>query len=150
VCDRRAAFGDPEPAVTTVSTHLRALLAKKLICAVDARAVGARRERMRGMLTPAQRSPHTAYVAARTPEEVLKGTLRGIVSAVPCEDRFRVILLIAEVTGAPRSVIAEIRATLLRCGLIDSQQRGEEQVQVTMEARGGPETELEGTGNEIA
>src|SRR5262245_34263256 len=63
VIERRMEHQDPLPALTTVSTHLRSLLAKGLIQEVLASMPASSRSpvRTRGMLTPPTRSPLTGY-----------------------------------------------------------------------------------------
>src|SRR5262245_20021177 len=64
VCERRRGFGEPEPALTTVSTHLRGLHRKQLVEELVGPSAAARPAvRTRGGLTPPTRSPLTSYRA---------------------------------------------------------------------------------------
>jgi hypothetical protein len=85
VCERRRQFGEPEPALTTVSTHLRALVRKALAEEVLGSSGSAPRSgvRTRGGLTPPTRSPLTSYRALHTPGEVLLTTYRGLAATYP-------------------------------------------------------------------
>jgi predicted transcriptional regulator len=89
VCERRRQFGEQEPALTTVSTHLRGLVAKKLIEEVlgsRATAAGAG-TRARGAYSPPTRSPLTSYQALHEPGDVLKTTFQGLAAAYPAAQR---------------------------------------------------------------
>src|SRR5207253_1576810 len=71
VCERRRAFGEAEPALTTVSTHLRNLVDKQLIEETLRRgappAPTRGMVRTRGGVTPPTRSPFTSYRATHAP-----------------------------------------------------------------------------------
>lgn len=93
VCERRRQHGETEPTLVTISTQIRSLLQKNLVrCVVapsgkqdtTAREVNVR---TRGMLSPAPRSPLTAYQYALAPGEVLQTTFRAIVEAYPDDER---------------------------------------------------------------
>src|SRR5262245_40675977 len=68
VKERRRGFGEPEPALTTISTHLRALvhkgLAEETLAGVARPGPG---PRVRGGLTPPTRSPRTPGTERCTP-----------------------------------------------------------------------------------
>jgi predicted transcriptional regulator len=84
VSERRRAFNEPEPALTTVSTHLRALVRKGLAEEVLGASTAARPAiRTRGGFTPPTRSPLTSYRALHSPGEVLRTTYRGLATAYP-------------------------------------------------------------------
>jgi hypothetical protein len=89
VCATRREHGDPEPALTTVSTHLRKLTDKELIRAVTATDGSPQRQAggTRGMLTPATRSPNTSYQALHEPGDVLFTTFRALAAAYPHQRR---------------------------------------------------------------
>src|SRR5438128_10495027 len=71
VAKRRARLGEADPALTTISTHLRSLVAKGLLTEVvvrdTAQGTHTPKTRGRGMLSPATRSPYTGYHAAFEP-----------------------------------------------------------------------------------
>src|SRR5688572_177869 len=79
VKERRRSFGEAEPALTTVSTHLRALVHKGLAEETTARPGPG--PRVRGGLTPPTRSPNTGYRALHTPGDVLRTTYQGLAAA---------------------------------------------------------------------
>jgi predicted transcriptional regulator len=101
VCGRRHEHQDPEPALTTVSTHLRSLLGKGLIQEVLASMPVSPRSpvRTRGMLTPPTRSPLTGYQALFAPGEVLFRTMRGLIASYPPQQRMDALLDFAQVLG---------------------------------------------------
>lgn len=101
VGERRLIHQDPLPALTTVSTHLRSLLAKGLIQEVHASLPTSPRSpvRTRGMLTPPTRSPLTGYQALHAPGEVLFRTMRGLTVSYPAEQRVDALLDFASVIG---------------------------------------------------
>jgi predicted transcriptional regulator len=94
VCLRRLEQSDPEPALTTVSTHLRSLLAKGLIQEVLAPSRSSPRPnvRTRGMLTPSTRSPLTGYLALYPPGDVLLRTMHGLIVSYPVPQRVESLL----------------------------------------------------------
>jgi hypothetical protein len=94
VCERRRTFGEAEPALTTVSTHLRGLLRKGLIEEVGGARKGEpdRPVRTRGNVTPPTRSPLTAYRALHPPGEVLATTYAGYAASYPPGQRLQALL----------------------------------------------------------
>jgi predicted transcriptional regulator len=94
VCQRRRGFGEPEPALTTVSTHLRGLVRKELADEVHATRTSAPppSARSRGSYTPPTRSPLTGYRARHAPGEVLLTTFRGLAAAYPEGQRLEALL----------------------------------------------------------
>jgi hypothetical protein len=93
VCERRRANGEPEPTVVTISSQVRSLLQKHLVRSVvsgapDSDAVNREAAfRTRGMLSPATRSPLTAYQFLHPPGEVLQSTFSAMISAYPESER---------------------------------------------------------------
>jgi predicted transcriptional regulator len=94
VCAMRREHGDPEPALTTISTHLRKLSDKDLIRAVKAGDGPPQRQAggTRGMLTPATRSPNTSYQALHQPGDVLFTTFQALAAAYPRQRRREALL----------------------------------------------------------
>ena len=92
VCERRRRFAEPEPALTTVSTHLRGLVRKGLAAELTAGpGLPARpNPRMRGAATPPTRSPLTSYRVRHTPGDVLRSTFQGLAAVYP--DRLDALL----------------------------------------------------------
>lgn len=111
ICDRRRAHGESEPALTTVSTHLRSLVRKKLAQEVQitSKAVLLKKAPPRGNMTPPTRSPLTAYVAAVKEEDAFKSTMHGIVSMHRPSKQLESILTYARVAGASQEVMDGIR-----------------------------------------
>jgi predicted transcriptional regulator len=100
VCARRDHHNDPLPALTTVSTHLRALVAKGLIREMMAsQPTSSRSMRTRGMLTPATRSPLTGYQVIHSPGEVLARTMHGLIFSYPPQQRVEALADFAKVLG---------------------------------------------------
>jgi predicted transcriptional regulator len=110
VCERRRQFGEPEPALTTVSTHLRGLTGKKLVEEVAAARAQAVRQpiRTRGGYTPATRSPLTSYRAAYRPGEVLHTTFQGLASAYPPGQRGDALVDFARALGFGEATLRKL------------------------------------------
>jgi predicted transcriptional regulator len=120
VCERRRRFGEPEPALTTVSTHLRGLVRKNLAQEVTAASTAARLTvRTRGGLTPPTRSPLTSYRALHAPGEVLLTTYLGLAASYP--DKLDALLDFARALEMSEEAMRQLRE------LIDKEK-----------ARGGP------------
>lgn len=110
VCERRRGYGEPEPAYTTVSTHLRSLVKKKLI-----REIGSsqkKRAPSRGIFTPATRSPGTSYQSIYGPAEVLQSTFRALADAYPPSRRLDAIVDFARAQEIPDQVINKMERLL--------------------------------------
>ena len=114
VCERRRAFEETEPALTTVSTHLRALTRKALACEVgiDKESQPQVSASSRGAYSPPTRSPHTGYYATRAPSDVLFSTLRGLVLAYPANGRHQAVIDFARAAGISQAAIASIAKVL--------------------------------------
>lgn len=106
VCERRRDYGEIEPALTTISTHLRGLVKKKLIREVDTNSdINPRKKGNRGLFTPMTRSPYTGYQSLYGPFEVLQTTFRALGDAYPPDRRLEVIVDFARANGIPAEVI---------------------------------------------
>jgi hypothetical protein len=123
VCERRRQFGEPEPALTTVSTHLRGLVRKQLAEEVLGASSSAPRPpvRTRGQLTPPTRSPLTSYRALHSPGEVLRMTYRGLAAAYPDPpdallDFARALELSDEAQSQVREVVEQEKQRAARSG----------------------------------
>jgi hypothetical protein len=95
VCERRRSFGEPEPALTTIATHLRRLTGKRLIEELAAlrRPAGEQPPvRVRGGYTPPTRSPLTSYRSLHTPGDVLYSTFCGLGAAYPPQERLQALI----------------------------------------------------------
>lgn len=114
VCERRRAFGEVGPALSTVSGHLQRLADKDLI-ETTARASTsplAPPVRVRGGYTPPSRSPLTSYRAKHTPGEVLHKEFVGLIAAYPADDRFDALLDMAKALDLPDELLLELRRLL--------------------------------------
>ncbi len=85
--ERRQLNYEPEPALTTVSTHLRGLLRKRLAREITVTGSGKNVPKIRSLLTPPTRSPLTGYVAVWSPELVLRNTFRALGAIYPPAER---------------------------------------------------------------
>jgi hypothetical protein len=114
VCERRRRFGEAEPALSTVSTHLRKLLGKGLLEESSApRSAGpARPIRLRGGYTPPTRSPLTSYRARHGPGEVLRTTFRGLAAAYPPCQRLNALLDFARALDLPAAVLVKLEGVV--------------------------------------
>jgi hypothetical protein len=117
VCERRRRYGEPEPALTTVSTHLRKLAVEKGLIeeVVPARGGGPAAAagapiRTRGSYRPPTRSPLTSYRARHGPAEVLRSTLYGLAEAYPptAQRRLDALLDFAQVLGLPAPTLQKL------------------------------------------
>jgi hypothetical protein len=111
VCKRRAAYGEPPPALTTVSTYLRSALAKQLLVEVrrtdDGKVMPMSGIRTRGALS-ASRSPQTAYQTRTDPRDVFKPTFEAIIHSYPPGKRLQALSDFAEAMGLPEKTLREI------------------------------------------
>jgi hypothetical protein len=120
VCERRRQFGEPLPAMTTVSTHLRNLVGKKLIEDFTATRPPAaagqpvQPPRFRGGYTPRTKSPHTSYRALYEPGEVLSTTFRGLAQAYPPAARPAALVDFARAMGLPESTLRALKQLVER------------------------------------
>jgi hypothetical protein len=113
VCKKRRQHGDPEPALTTVSTHLRKLTEKKLIQEVTGAPASSRSfGQNRGMLTPPTRSPLTSYQAIYGPREVLFTTFKALAAAYPPDRRRDSLVDFAFALGLPGELIQKVQKIL--------------------------------------
>jgi hypothetical protein len=114
VCERRRKYGEPEPALTTVSTHLRNLIDKKLIEEfVASRQAGSPSAagplvRTRGGYRPPTRSPFTSYRAVYEPGQVLYTTFYGLAEAYPPEKPLNALLDFARALGLPEETLGRL------------------------------------------
>jgi hypothetical protein len=101
VCERRRQFGEAEPALSTVSTHLRKLVAKGLLEESSTSRPVARDQpiRFRGGYTPPTRSPFTSYRVRYRPGEVLGTTFQGLAAAYPPAQRLEALIDFARALG---------------------------------------------------
>lgn len=104
VCERRHEYGLPDPALTTISTHLIALTNKGLIRRMNSES---KSYPDRGILTPSTRSPNTSYQAIYDPSDVLKSTYRALADSYPPNHRLDAILDFANALGISVKVINE-------------------------------------------
>lgn len=122
VCERRRRLGEVEPTLVTVSTQMRSLLQKNLVKSVvggrDSEQAGRDlAPRTRGMLSPASRSPLTAYQFLFQPGEVLQSTFLAMIGAYPQTQQVQSLIDFAEAlatTGAIKELPAEGQLDLLR------------------------------------
>jgi predicted transcriptional regulator len=114
VCERRRRFGEPEPALTTVSTHLRGLVRKALAEEVMGASTAARPAavRTRGGLTPPTRSPLTSYRVLHSPGEVLLTTFRGLAASYP--DKLDALLDFARALEVSEESLRQLRELIDR------------------------------------
>jgi hypothetical protein len=108
---RRQTFGEPPPALTTVSTYLRSATAKRLLKEVridsEGRPSALTAIRTRGALS-ATRSPRTAYQVAHEPGVVFRSTMKAIIHAYPPGQRYQALADFARAMDLPQKVIKEI------------------------------------------
>lgn len=111
--DRRERFGEPSPALTTVSSYLRGAAAKRLLDEVRLMDDGSVKPlsgvRSRGTLSAA-RSPRTAYRPMFDPGEVFQRTFEAIIQAYPPSRRMEALIDFAKALGLPDEKIEAIRA----------------------------------------
>ncbi len=103
--ERRAHYGEPAPALTSVSSTLRAAVARGLL--TEMRLIGGTPvEVSRGgrAMLHATRSPHTAYVAAHAPGAVLLPVFRTLTEAYPPALRSQALLDMARALDLPEDV----------------------------------------------
>lgn len=111
VSRRRVEFGEPVPALTTVSTHLRNLVEKKLIQeVVRGGAPAGPRPRTRGGMTPPTRSPLTSYQALHEPGLVLRSTLCGLAAAYPDDARLQILVDLAQALDVTDNTLKKLEA----------------------------------------
>jgi GAF domain-containing protein len=94
VIERRQRAGEAPPALTTVSTYLRTLAAKRLLqeVTVDGDGPGRPQAYPRARrLAPATRSPKTGYRVVCEPGDVLQKTFKALADAYPPSQRSRVL-----------------------------------------------------------
>lgn len=111
VCERRRRFGEVEPALTTISTHLRSLVRKKLADETTARSARPS-VRTRGGLTPPTRSPLTSYRARHTPGVVLHSTFRGLAETYP--DRLDALVDFGQALGLSVEALRRLAEVVAR------------------------------------
>jgi len=114
VCRRRQTYAEPEPALTTVSTHLRNLLAKGLIeeLAATRAPVAPAPVRTRGGYRPQTRSPLTSYRALYPPGQVLFTTFYGLAEAYPPDQRLDALLDFARALGLPDATLGRLHTLI--------------------------------------
>jgi hypothetical protein len=116
---RRQSFGEPPPALTTVSTYLRSATAKRLLREVrtdeEGRPAPVAAIRTRGALS-ATRSPRTAYQVAHEPGVVFQSTMRAIIQAYPTGLRHQALVDFARAMGLPQKLIKEVEKLVLPKG----------------------------------
>ena len=116
ICVARAAAGESEPAVTTVSTYLRSAFHKGLVEEVrvnEAGEVEANGQRGRGALRTV-RSPKTAYRAAVQPRDVFADTLHAIAQCYPKNQKLDLLVDVAITLEVPKSVVSQIQKWVQR------------------------------------
>jgi hypothetical protein len=123
VCERRRQFGEPEPALTTTSSQLRALADKKLI-GTGTPAADRPPVRTRGGYTPPSRASAASYRALHGPGEVLFTTFRGLAAAYPQEQRLDALLDFARALGVSEECLRGLQEVV-----------GRERVSGTQEAK---------------
>ena len=113
VTERRKHFGEPPPALTTVSTYLRSAAAKRLLDEVrlldDGSIMPISGMRSRGALS-ATRSPRTAYRPVFGPGQVFQRTFEAIIQAYPPGRRGEALGDFAKALGLPKKTIEAIQA----------------------------------------
>lgn len=111
VRQRREAYGETPPALTTVSTYLRSALAKQFLVevrrTVDGKVMPLRGMRARGALSTS-RSPLTAYQTRIKPKDVFTHTFEAIIESYPPGERIQALTDFAEAMGLPQQTIKEI------------------------------------------
>jgi len=119
LAQQRRSRGEPELALTTVSTYLRSAVGKRLLEEVRRLQSGDIRMPARGT-TAATRSPQTAYRPGPnvTPYQVFAATFQDIVAAYPEGDpdagdrRAQAIGDFARAAGIPEETVEELREWL--------------------------------------
>jgi predicted transcriptional regulator len=112
---KRAAFDQPPPALTTVSTTLRNAVAKGLLREVRITPEGVQpfvRTAARSSLISPRAAPKVAYQAAYTASEVMAQMYRDLANAYPPEQRYQAIVDMAEALALPADTIAKIKKLL--------------------------------------
>ncbi len=104
IADRRRRSREAELAPTTVSTHLRTLVAKKLITPVVLQGPASSAQSM----LPPTRSPRTAYRANQEAGQVLKRHFKRLADAYPAPQRLDALADIARAFGLPEEMVSEI------------------------------------------
>jgi predicted transcriptional regulator len=109
---RRQEFGEPPPALTTVSTYLRSATSKRLLEEVRRDESGNTTPmvaiRTRGALS-SSRSPRTAYKVSHEPGVVLHRTMQAIIQAYPPGKRHQALGDFARAMGLPPKTVEEIK-----------------------------------------
>jgi predicted transcriptional regulator len=115
VAQRRQEFGEPPPALTTVSTYLRSALAKRLLVETrlddQGKATPLVAVRTRGALS-SSRSPKTAYRPAYEPGEVFRSTFQAIASSYPQSKRNQALVDFARAMDLPAETVKKIEKLL--------------------------------------
>jgi hypothetical protein len=108
---RRQMFGEPPPALTTVSTYLRSATSKRLLRELrtdqEGRPSPLTAIRTRGALSAA-RSPRTAYQVAHEPGIVFRSTMQAIIQAYPPGQRAQALVDFARAMGLPQKTLKEV------------------------------------------
>lgn len=111
IATRREQFGEPPPALTTVSTYLRSAAAKRLLDEVrlldDGSVMPITVARSRGALS-ATRSPRTAYRPAFSPGAVFHRTFEAIIQAYPPGSRTEALADFARALGLSKEKVDAI------------------------------------------
>jgi hypothetical protein len=111
ISKRRSLDGEPEPALTTVSTYLRSAVAKGLLEEVRLDHAGKltrlKADSSRGVLSKT-RSPNTAHRAAVSASDAFRQTLLAITKSYPEKERLTLLVDIAQVLGVPASVTSQL------------------------------------------
>jgi predicted transcriptional regulator len=113
VINRRAAKNEPEPAITTVSTQLRSLVAKRLL--EEVKIIGPSGEvgaAARSMTRPPSRSPLTGYRPVHGPGTILEQTFKDLASAYPDQIRYQALLDFARALELPKGTLKKIEKLL--------------------------------------
>jgi hypothetical protein len=99
--------------LTTISTHLRNLVEKKLIEEVlrpgSSAAPVRGAVRTRGGVTPPTRSPFTSYRAIHTPGAVLRSTYHGYAAAYPEANRLDMLVDVAQTLEVSEAALRKLR-----------------------------------------
>ncbi|MCI0637477.1 MAG: hypothetical protein L0Y72_22385 [Gemmataceae bacterium] len=114
VKERRERFGEPAPAITTVSSTLRSAVARGLLTELrltGGEAVPVSPVRVRGTLHPT-RSPQTAYKHAADPAVALRPMLKILADAFPEKDRAQGLIEFARALQLPEKTVKELRKVL--------------------------------------
>jgi predicted transcriptional regulator len=114
---KRAAFDQPPPALTTVSTTLRNAVSKGLLQEVKITPEGVQpfvRSASRTSLISPRSAPKVAYQAAYTASAVMAQMFRDLANAYPLAQKYQAIVDMAEALGLPAETIAKIKKLLPR------------------------------------